>query len=293
MAKNNNFQDFVKDIANAIRLKYNTTELFNPQDFYNKILGIGGYVDYNNIDYLEVVYNVTTTSSTTTLFYNFSNFTSVYIDGKQVSTISKNYQFSTTGKHYVRYYGMTSIPNNAFYQCKNIISVAIPKNVTSIGNYAFYNCNYLEKVVMSDSVKSIGDIAFSYCNSLESIELSSNLNYIGGSCFYECTSLREIICRTKNVPETGDQYVFYSVGSRCTLTHPMNADYSTWMILLRLYNWNEAETNFDNNNVFEGSDIIVESVQQFTTHIANAIRKVKGTTATINPQNFYNEIINL
>lgn len=33
--------------------------------------------------------------------------------------------------------------------------------------------------------------------------------------------------------------------------------------------------------------------QDFVTDIANAIRKVKGTTATINPQNFYTEIINL
>lgn len=123
--------------------------------------------------------------------------------------------------------------------------------------------------------------------------INANEGGNGGACFYECTSLREIICRNKNVPETGDQSVFYSVGSRGTLTHPMNADYSTWMIFLSIYNWNEAETNFDNNNIFEDSDIIVESVQQFTTHIANAIRKVKGTTATINPQNFYNEIINL
>ena len=34
MAKNNNFQDFVTDIANAIRIKNNSTDLLNPQDFY-------------------------------------------------------------------------------------------------------------------------------------------------------------------------------------------------------------------------------------------------------------------
>lgn len=295
MAKNNNFQDFVTDIANAIRIKNNSTDLLNPQDFYKEILKIGGYTDYKNIEYLEVEYNVTTTASTTTLFYNLSNFTSVYIDGQMVSSVSKNYQFSKTGKHYVRYYGMTSIPNNAFYQCKNIISVAISKNITSIGNYAFYHCDSLEKVFMGDSVRSIGDIAFSYCKSLESIELSSGLTSIGGSCFYECNSLIEVICRAKNAPTWGDNSVFYSIGNRGKLIHPMNSDYSSWMFFLSYFNWNEVESNFTDNSIFEGSDIIVESVQQFTTHIGNAIRKVKGfnDNLMINPQDYYDNILSI
>lgn len=37
MSKSNNLKDFVKDLADAIRDKTNTTELINPQDFSNKI----------------------------------------------------------------------------------------------------------------------------------------------------------------------------------------------------------------------------------------------------------------
>lgn len=45
MAKNNNFKDFVNDIANAIRLRYGTDEKINPQEFYQKIIGLSGLID--------------------------------------------------------------------------------------------------------------------------------------------------------------------------------------------------------------------------------------------------------
>lgn len=41
MAKNNNLQDFLTDIANTIREENGSTELINPQDFGSKITGIG------------------------------------------------------------------------------------------------------------------------------------------------------------------------------------------------------------------------------------------------------------
>ena len=75
----------------------------------------------------------------------------------------------------------------------------------------------------------------------------------------------------------------------------MNSDYSSWMLFLSYFNWNEVESNFTDDSIFEGSDIIVESVQQFTTHIGNAIRKVKGfnDNLMINPQDYYDHILSI
>ena len=52
MAKNNNLNDFLTDVANSIRTKTGTTELINAQDFSDKILNIssGGNTLKNLLD---------------------------------------------------------------------------------------------------------------------------------------------------------------------------------------------------------------------------------------------------
>lgn len=45
MAKNDNFQDFVTNIADALRIRYKTSGLFSPNEFYSKILELSGVTD--------------------------------------------------------------------------------------------------------------------------------------------------------------------------------------------------------------------------------------------------------
>lgn len=61
MAKDNNLQDFLTDIADAIREKKGTTEKINPQDFATEIANLSsgggsgsGSGDDSNIEYLDV-----------------------------------------------------------------------------------------------------------------------------------------------------------------------------------------------------------------------------------------------
>ena len=56
--------------------------------------------------------------------------------------------------------------NSSPWYGKNIIKVTIGSGVTSIGNNAFYECASLTDITISDSVTDIGADAFSYCSSL-------------------------------------------------------------------------------------------------------------------------------
>ncbi len=57
---------------------------------------------------------------------------------------------------------LTSISNNAFYNCHNLHSITIPNTVKTIGYNAFKSCYSIENIVIPDSVEVIGNQAFAY-----------------------------------------------------------------------------------------------------------------------------------
>ena len=111
---------------------------------------------------------------------------------------------------------VTSIGNNAFYNCTGLTSVVIPNSVTSIGYEAFRDCIGLTSIAIPDSVTSIGAYAFYntvwYNNQLNGLvyagkvayqyksEMPSNTSIvikegtlgIGESAFQRCNGLTSI-----------------------------------------------------------------------------------------------------
>ncbi len=114
--------------------------------------------------------------------------------------------------------GVTSIGNNAFFNCGGLTSVEIPDSVTSIGSNAFYNCRGLTSVEIPDNVTSIGYGAFSYCRGLTSVEIPDSVTNIGYSAFSYCSSLTSVM-----IPHgilTIGPYVFYDCSSLTSVTIP-------------------------------------------------------------------------
>lgn len=80
-------------------------------------------------------------------------------------------------------YVVTSIGDQAFYLCHNLISVVIPETVTSIGDQAFSNATGLTSVNIPNSVTHIGNFAFAYTYNLTSITIPDNVVSFGSEVF--------------------------------------------------------------------------------------------------------------
>ena len=84
------------------------------------------------------------------------------------------------------------VNKNAFYGCKNLVSVTLPEGVRSIEDYAFAICKNLITVTLPDSVQNIGTCAFEGCSSLQNINLCNGITNISKYAFARCTRLKSL-----------------------------------------------------------------------------------------------------
>ena len=87
---------------------------------------------------------------------------------------------------------LTYIGGAAFGYCRSLKSIKVPSKVTDIGYEAFYMCNSLESVNLPDNLKTIARDTFSYCYALKSIHFPKKLTNIGSMAFCDCTSLKKV-----------------------------------------------------------------------------------------------------
>ena len=89
--------------------------------------------------------------------------------------------------------GLARIENHAFYSCKSLKSIIMPKQVVVIEMDALYGCEQLESVLLPDSLRSIGGYAFQNCKALTSLIIPDSVETIGTQCFLGCLNLKRIV----------------------------------------------------------------------------------------------------
>lgn len=114
--------------------------------------------------------------------------------------------------------GATSIGNEAFADCANLLSVTVPNSLTRIGNSAFSGCSKLSDFVIPARVIEIGKYAFSGCAALTTIEIPDKVTRIGEKAFNNCSGLSSITCI--GVPAECEEDCFAGVDKSIPLNVP-------------------------------------------------------------------------
>ena len=146
-----------------------------------------------NSDGVTIYYNITSSTELT------CEVTSSFYSGAVHIPSTVTYNGNT--------FEVTSIGNNAFYDCRHLTSINIPNSVTSIGNNAFYDCNLTSRNI-PNSVTSIGEYAFTGCSALTSINIPNSVTSIGNNAFERCSGLISLTI-PESVTSIGD-YAFYN-----------------------------------------------------------------------------------
>lgn len=84
---------------------------------------------------------------------------------------------------------ITALPDYAFAECGELVSMPIPQGVTSIGYNAFGDCGKLASVTIPSGVKSIESKAFTHCSRLTSLTMQEGIIDIHEDAFAGCDLL--------------------------------------------------------------------------------------------------------
>lgn len=164
-----------------------------------------------NADGVTIYYRLINDGTEAEVTYSIDEWKASYFD--EVITIPETVAYN--GKTL----SVTSIGNNAFYDCSSLTSINIPESVTNIDFYAFGYCIGLISVDIPKSMTSIGSTVFYNCYGLTSVTIPESVTSIGDDAFYVCSGLTSVYSLIEN-PFSISSRVFYGIAYDATLYVP-------------------------------------------------------------------------
>ncbi len=108
------------------------------------------------------------------------------IGGKPVTGLSRDAFYSSDVKKINNFPDtITSIPDNAFYNCTSLEKVEINTNseLEVIGDSAFENCYLLTTLTFPNNLKKIGSNSFAHCEAINDLIIPNSVTVIGNNAF--------------------------------------------------------------------------------------------------------------
>lgn len=142
-------------------------------------------------------------------------------------------EYSDYGINIIRFEStLTTIDEEAFYNCRNLNNISLPTTITTIGDRAFAECIGLECMTLGDQIRRSGKMAFDNCTLLNSLHIPStgdwcniefadpfsNPLYYCGAFIVNGKKIKEVI-----IPEwikSINPYAFYNYSSMASVEIP-------------------------------------------------------------------------
>lgn len=115
----------------------------------------------------------------------------IYIDGI-FSAIAKDAFRGSRIKSVTCGYGVKTIEESAFEDCRELVTVKTTDTIRVIGKSAFRNCVSLKAFTCGSKIYMVDSKAFEGCVLLDNINFGRNLQYLGSAVFSGCAALQRV-----------------------------------------------------------------------------------------------------
>ena len=177
-------------------------------------------------------------------FRSMNNVTQFVVDGSNANYCSENgvlfdknktslinYPCAKTGEYTVPS-TVTTIENCAFYNnmtSTKLTGITLNDGLTTIGDDAFYNCAGLTTLNIPSSVTTIGDFAFGHCDGLTEVVINGGVTTIPQAAFYgNSNTLKYDFTAYASVPALASINAFIDINNSCQIYVPI-ALYEDWI----------------------------------------------------------------